>query len=76
MGPWPMQLVVLMAVNAAVNTDITSWITDFQKSLFFIVFCFFFVIDIVPFFGAKRLFYVLSLSDIRERNEPKRDTAG
>ena len=37
MGPWPMQLVVLIAVNAAVNTDITSWITDFQKSLFFIV---------------------------------------
>ncbi|MBP3833300.1 MAG: hypothetical protein ILA03_05000 [Bacteroidaceae bacterium] len=29
MGPWPMQLVVLMAVNAAVRTDIASWITDF-----------------------------------------------
>ena len=33
-----MQLVVLMAVSAAVKTDIASWITDFQKSLFFIVF--------------------------------------
>ena len=31
-----MQLVVLIAVSAAVKTDIASWITDFQKSLFFI----------------------------------------
>ena len=29
--------VVLMAVSAAVKTDIASWITDFQNSLFFIV---------------------------------------
>ena len=35
-GPYPMHEVVLMAVSAAVRTDITSWITDFQKSLFFI----------------------------------------
>ena len=31
-----MQLVVLMAVSAAVNTEIASWMTDFQNSLFFI----------------------------------------
>ena len=31
-----MQLVVLIAVSAAVKTDIASWITDFQKSLYFI----------------------------------------
>ncbi len=31
-----MHEVVLMAVSAAVRTDITSWITDFQNSLFFI----------------------------------------
>ena len=36
-GPYPMHEVVLMAVSAAVRTDITSWITDFQKSLFFII---------------------------------------
>ena len=35
-GPCPMHEVVLMAVSAAVKTDITSWITDFQNSLFFI----------------------------------------
>ena len=33
-----MQLVVLMAVSAAVNTEIASWMTDFQNSLFFIFF--------------------------------------
>ena len=31
-----MHEVVLMAVSAAVKTDIASWITDFQNSLFFI----------------------------------------
>ena len=68
MGPWPMQLVVLMAVNAAVNTDITSWITDFQKSLFFIVFCFFFVIDIV----VCLLFFCLNT---KEKNQKKKSRA-
>ena len=47
-GPCPMQDVVLMAVRAAVSTDIASWITDFQKSLFFIAFLY------VLFFGAKK----------------------
>jgi len=32
---------VLIAVRAAVSTEIASWITDFQKSLFFIVMMFF-----------------------------------
>ena len=32
-----MHEVVLMAVSAAVKTDIASWITDFQKSLFFMM---------------------------------------
>ena len=58
--------VVLMAVSAAVKTDIASWITDFQKSLFFITLFFCFYILLFMFFS-----FVLT-----QKKEPKEKVKG